>query len=61
MTEFRTYVVKISEESEDRFPFGFSPSDPKTTTTIAGDFDFPWISNLPPEANSAHMPAFPTI
>ena len=41
MTEFRTYVVKISEEGEDRFPFGFSPSNPKTTTTIAGDFDFP--------------------
>ena len=41
MTEFRTYVVKISEEGEDRFPFGFSPSDPKTTTTIAGNFDFP--------------------
>lgn len=41
MTEFRTYVVQISEEGEDRFPFGFSPSKPKTTTTIAGDFDFP--------------------
>ena len=41
MTEFRTYVVKISEDGEDRFPFGFSPSDPRTTTTIDGDFDFP--------------------
>lgn len=42
MTEFCTYVVKISEEGEDRFPYGFSPSgEPRSKTTIAGDFDFP--------------------
>lgn len=42
MTEFLTYTVKISEDGEDRFPHGFTPSgDARTRTTIDGDFDFP--------------------
>ena len=42
MIEFRTYVVSISADGEDRFPYGFKPTGaPITKTQTDGSFDFP--------------------